>query len=67
MKFAFDSGKSVSNHAKHGVDLVEVQAFWDDEDLLVLPLRFEDEVKRLGFRILSLALEKYDCAPCRQS
>lgn len=48
MKFEFDPGKSVSNHAKHGVDFVEAQALWDDEDLLVLSLRFEDE-QRMAF------------------
>ena len=48
MKFEFDSAKSASNKDKHGVDFVEIQPLWDDEDLLVLPLRFEDE-QRMAF------------------
>lgn len=43
MKFEFDPAKSVLNKGKHGVDFNEAQALWDDENLLVLPLRFEDE------------------------
>lgn len=48
MNFEFDPAKSASNKAKHGVDFVEVQALWDDDDLLVVPLRFEDE-RRMAF------------------
>lgn len=48
MNLEFDPAKSASNKAKHGVDFVEVQALWDDDDLLVVPLRFEDE-RRMAF------------------
>ncbi len=48
MNFEFDPAKSASNKAKHGGDFVEVQALWDDDDLLVVPLRFEDE-RRMAF------------------
>lgn len=48
MKFEFDPAKSASNKAKHGVDFVEAQALWKDEDLLALPLRCEDE-RRIAY------------------
>lgn len=43
MKFEFDPAKSIRNKAKHGVDFIEAQMLWNDENLLILPLRFEDE------------------------
>lgn len=48
MKFEFDPAKSASNKAKHGVDFIEAQALWNDENLLALPLRFEDE-RRIAY------------------
>ena len=48
MEFEFDPAKSASNKVKHGVDFIEAKALWDDEDLLALPLRFEDE-KRTAY------------------
>ena len=48
MKFEFDPAKSASNKAKHGVDFIEAQALWIDENLLALPLRFEDE-RRIAY------------------
>ncbi len=48
MKFEFDPAKSASSKAKHGVDFIEAQALWIDENLLALPLRFEDE-RRIAY------------------
>lgn len=48
MKFEFDPAKSASNKAKHGIDFIEAQALWIDENLLALPLRFEDE-RRIAY------------------
>ncbi|MBY0306174.1 MAG: BrnT family toxin [Sphingomonas sp.] len=31
--FDFDPAKSAANKAKHGIDFVEAQALWDDEQL----------------------------------
>ncbi len=48
MKFAFDPAKSAANMTKHGVDFIEAQALWGDEDLLAIPLRFEGE-RRMAY------------------
>jgi uncharacterized DUF497 family protein len=32
MRFEFDSAKSAANKAKHGIDFVEAQALWLDEN-----------------------------------
>ena len=36
MKFEFDSAKSRSNRAKHGIDFEEAQALWQDDNRLEL-------------------------------
>lgn len=46
MKFEYDQYKSASNKRKHGLDFQEAQALWEDERLLILPLRFEDEPRQ---------------------
>jgi len=43
MDFEFDPAKSKSNHEKHGIDFVEAQQLWADEDRLEIPARTEDE------------------------
>ena len=48
MVFVFDPRKNESNIAKHKVSLEEVQAIWDDPDLLVLPARRRREKRRLA-------------------
>lgn len=47
MKFEFDSDKSAINKIKHGIDFDEVQALWDDPDLLEIPARTTDEPRSL--------------------
>ncbi len=47
MEFEFDSRKSRSNRRKHGIDFVEVQALWDDVDLIEVPARTIDESRVL--------------------
>ncbi len=37
--FEFDEAKSRANKAKHGIDFVEAQALWLDEDLLRITAR----------------------------
>ena len=39
MRFEFDPAKSAANKIKHGIDFVEAQAIWDDEDRLEIPAR----------------------------
>jgi uncharacterized DUF497 family protein len=48
MEFEFDRRKSESNAKKHGIDFVEAQALWDDDYLLVIPVRTVDEPRFLA-------------------
>ena len=43
MEFEFDSRKSDDNKKKHGIDFYEVQALWDDPDLIEIPVKVIDE------------------------
>ena len=46
MKFEYDPNKSASNKLKHGLDFEEAQGLWEDERLLVFPLKFEEEPRQ---------------------
>ncbi len=43
MEFEFDENKSQSNQEKHGIDFVEAQALWEDEDRLEVPAKTSEE------------------------
>ena len=43
MELESDPRKSRSNKKKHGIDFIEAQALWDDEDLIEVPVRTTDE------------------------
>lgn len=43
VEFEFDERKSRANKVKHGIDFVEAQALWRDEDLLQVTARVEVE------------------------
>ncbi len=43
MGFEFDPEKSDRNLAKHGIDFIEAQKLWNDQNLLEIPARTEDE------------------------
>ncbi len=45
--FQFDSHKSRINKEKHGIDFVEAQQLWEDEDRIVIPARTMDEPRSL--------------------
>jgi uncharacterized DUF497 family protein len=45
--FEFDEAKSRANNAKHGIDFVEAQTLWLDEDLLKAPSRSDVEPRFL--------------------
>ena len=45
MRFEFDERKSRANKVKHGIDFVEAQALWLDEDLLRIAARASDETR----------------------
>ncbi len=47
MNFEFDGHKSLTNRKKHGLDFVEAQALWDDERLLEIPAKTEDEPRSI--------------------
>jgi len=47
MEFEFDGGKSRANKQKHGLDFIEAQALWDDQDLLEIPAKTTDEARFL--------------------
>lgn len=56
MEFEFDENKSRSNKLKHGVDFVEAQALWQDDDRIEVPARTADEprlvtVGKIGSKI----------------
>ena len=42
MKFEYDEKKSQINKEKHGIDFVEAQKLWQDEDALVIPANIVD-------------------------
>ena len=43
IEFEFDPEKSKMNLTKHGIDFVQAQSLWEDEDRLEIPARTEDE------------------------
>ncbi|MFH0730157.1 MAG: BrnT family toxin [Pseudomonadota bacterium] len=45
--FEFDSEKSRSNNAKHGMDFIEAQKLWDDPDRIEIPVFATDEPRWL--------------------
>jgi uncharacterized protein len=47
LQFEFDERKSRTNKAKHGLDFVEAQALWLDEELIEIPARTTDEPRLL--------------------
>ena len=47
MNFEFDPNKSETNKIKHGIDFIDVQALWDDPDLLEIPAKTADELRFL--------------------
>lgn len=46
MLFEYDKNKSQTNKEKHGVDFIETQALWEDENALVVPANIiDDEIR----------------------
>jgi len=43
MEFEFDETKSRVNRIKHGLDFVEAQAIWQDDDRVEFPTRTKEE------------------------
>ena len=66
MKFEYDPNKSAKNKLKHGLDFEEAQILWEDERLLVIPLKFEDEprqacIGKLGGKHWTAIMTCRDC------
>jgi len=47
MRFEFDEDKSRRNRIKHGIDFIEAQVLWLDDQMLEVPARTEDEPRGL--------------------
>ncbi len=56
MKFEYDEHKSQINKQKHGIDFVEAQNLWKDEDSLVIPANIVDDEVR--YALISKILTK---------
>jgi len=48
MGFEYDPAKSEANLRKHGIDFEAAQQLWQDEDLLEIPAKTEDEPRFLA-------------------
>ena len=56
MKFEYDEQKSQINKEKHGIDFVEAQNLWQDEDALVIPANIVDN--EIRYALISKILTK---------
>ncbi|CAA6822972.1 MAG: Unknown protein [uncultured Sulfurovum sp.] len=46
MKFEYDENKSQSNKEKHGIDFIDAQNLWQDENALVIQANIiDDEIR----------------------
>lgn len=46
MKFEYDENKSQANKEKHGIDFVDAQNLWQDENALIVPANIIDDEER---------------------
>ena len=56
MKFEYDENKSQINKQKHGIDFVEAQNLWQDENALVVPANIVDN--EIRYALISKILTK---------
>ncbi len=56
MKFEYDEKKSQINKEKHGIDFVEAQKLWQDEEALVIPANIVDN--EIRYALISKRLTK---------
>lgn len=47
VEFEYDERKSNINKKKHGIDFLEAQALWQDENRIEIPARTVDEARLL--------------------
>ena len=48
MEFEYDENKSIANNNKHGIDFVDVQELWSDENLIEIPAKNLDEPRYIA-------------------
>ena len=54
MKFEYDENKSQINKEKHGIDFIDAQNLWQDENALIVPANIiDDEVRYALISILN--------------
>ena len=46
MKFEYDENKSLLNKEKHGIDFVDAQNLWQDENALIVPANITGDETR---------------------
>ena len=56
MKFEYDINKSRINKEKHGIDFVEAQNLWKDENVLIVPANTTDD--ELRYALISFFSKK---------
>ena len=47
MEFEYDEIKSISNKNKHGIDFIDAQMLWNDENKIIYPARSETEERSI--------------------
>ncbi len=53
MKFEYDENKSQVNKEKHGIDFVDAQNLWQDENALIISAKIiDDEIRYALISIL---------------
>lgn len=53
MTVEFDPDKSRINKTKHGIDFIEAQALWDDDNLIEIPAKTTGESRFMVIRMIS--------------
>ncbi|OQX58297.1 MAG: toxin [Helicobacteraceae bacterium 4484_230] len=56
MKFEYDENKSKINKEKHGIDFVEAQNLWQNENALIIPANIVDD--EIRYALISLFKDK---------
>jgi len=52
--FEFDNEKSLANLRKHGIDFLDAQALWEDQDLLEVQVKSSDEPRYLVVGLIEM-------------
>lgn len=48
MEFEYDENESIANNNRHGIDFVDVQELWSDENLIEIPAKNLDEPRYMA-------------------